>query len=478
MDVNPGNSTFDFHDLFHFVEMKYLLYFLFILSIFIQCKTSPHYDVVLTNATILDVTNGNQLHGKTIGVSDGMIQKIADGRLEGMQTIDVKNRLITPTFIDAHIHPISEFSDGDYDVVPDTIPQDSSEYYRSLISDAYLQYGTSTVLMMGHPDAWTDEFLAWSAHPTVDHVDVYTCGGALATEDGHTYPGHLRVLNPEIAKQQIIEYHNKGLKHLKLYWRLKQPEFDAIVRTADSLDIKTFSHAGGFFDPTQLTIAQAIELGVKDFEHIAILPCSVFDNNDWAIIHEEYQNNFREVEGEPDQVSLLYILETFRHVEKLKKDKLIQLIDKMAKEECSISTTIGWIYKTYHETFFAPAKIQLNEEQYARCHENFALFMDYVNLIHQKGIPIRIGTDTKPGGKLVLLEIMLMVEYGMPIEEALKIATINGANALGLSNTLGTIEENKQANFIIWDKNPLEDVQNILAEKVIFKEGKEYKSHK
>ncbi len=441
--------------------------------LFFSCNQSKTYDLVIENANVLDVNSGEQNVGQTICINDGIIKNIHSKKVNSIakRTMDAQGKLVTPTFIDTHIHPISEFSDGDYDLVPDTIPADSIDYYRENLTDGYLPDGTSTVLMMGHPDSWTDEFVRWSNNAQANHIDVLTCGGALATEDGHTYKGHHRVLNPEVAKKQIIEYHKRGIQHLKLYWRLREPEFKSIQQTADSLGMKMFAHSGGFFDPTQLNVFQAMEMGIKHFEHIAILPCSVFQNEDWESIHAAYQNNFSDLEGDPNQLSLIYILETFKHAEENRKEALLELIDTMAKENCTISTTIGWVYKTFHDTFFAKARIEMSPYQFQRCQANFDILMNYLNEIHRKGIPIRIGSDTNPGGKIVLLEIMLMIEYGMRVEEALKVATINGAEAIGIDDKTGTISAGKNANFIIWDKNPIEDYRNLLLDKTIIKQG-------
>jgi len=455
--------------------MKLLSTLLISIIVLSSCHENEEFDLIIINANVLDVNLGKQKEGQTICIKNGTFSKILSNvqHLKSKNVIDAEGKLVTPTFIDTHIHPISEFSDGNYDLVPDTIPSDSIAYYRENLTDGYLPDGTTTVLMMGHPDSWTDEFLNWSKNPNPNHVDVYTCGGALATEDDNTYKGHLRVSNPIAAKKQIIEYHKKGIQHLKLYWRLKEPEFKSIRETADSLNMKMYAHSGGFFDPTQLTVYQAMEMGIRNFEHIAILPCSVFDNKDWEIIHEQYQEHFGAVKGEGLHLSLLYILETFKHANEYKRDSLIHLIDKMAENQCNISTTIGWVYKTYHDTFFAKAKISnLSHEQYQRCHENFKILMDYLNMIHKKGIPIRIGSDTNPGGKIVLLEIKLMAQYGMGMEHALKIGTINGAEAMGISDNTGSIEKGKEANFIIWDKSPFVDENNLLGAKDIFKNGK------
>lgn len=48
------------------------------------------------------------------------------------------------------------------------------------------------------------------------------------------------------------------------------------------------------------------------------------------------------------------------------------------------------------------------------------------------------------------------VAYGMPWNAALAAVTINPAKIYGLDSTLGSLEPGKQANFVVWDGDPLE----------------------
>lgn len=453
------------------------IYILIITLFFTACKEADKFDLVIYNSQLLDVKKGTLENGISIGIKDGVFKKISKERISGNteKEVDAKGKLITPSFIDAHIHPISEFSNGNYDAVPDTIPADSINYYRKKLTDGYLPHGTTTVLMMGHPDSWTDEFLRWTSNQDHNHVDVYTCGGALATMDENTYKGHFRLNDSAEAKEKVIEYYNKGVRHLKLYWRLKEPELISVQETADSLGMKMYSHAGGFFDPSQLSVGQLLNKGIQQFEHIAILPCSVFDSNDWTEIHAQYQEHFGDVQGDGEDLSIIYILETFRHIEETGEEDLLQLINELQLQDATISTTIGFVYKIYHDTFFEKAKVHsLTKEQFERCEYNFSILMKYVKLIYEKGIPIRIGSDTAPGGQIVLLEMMLLDEFGIGIEEAFKIATINGAEALGIDELVGSIELDKNANFIIWDSSPIVDAGNLIKEKTIYKNGIKY----
>ena len=75
------------------------------------------------------------------------------------------------------------------------------------------------------------------------------------------------------------------------------------------------------------------------------------------------------------------------------------------------------------------------------------------------GVKIAFGTDagvSKHGRNAD--EFELMVKYGMPPVEALKAATINAADLLGLSSEVGTIEVGKSADIIAVSGDPLQDV--------------------
>jgi len=75
------------------------------------------------------------------------------------------------------------------------------------------------------------------------------------------------------------------------------------------------------------------------------------------------------------------------------------------------------------------------------------------------GVKIAYGTDagvSKHGRNAD--EFELLVKYGMPPAEALKAATVNAADLLGLANEIGTIEAGKSADIIAVDGDPLTDV--------------------
>ena len=71
----------------------------------------------------------------------------------------------------------------------------------------------------------------------------------------------------------------------------------------------------------------------------------------------------------------------------------------------------------------------------------------------EAGLPLALATDFNPGttpsGNMNLAVATACIKMKMTPEEAINAATINGAYAMGLSDTHGSITKGKRANFII-----------------------------
>jgi hypothetical protein len=125
-------------------------------------------------------------------------------------------KLVTPGFIDTHIHATDVYRR--YGALPDYLPTDSLLLYRKRLSDTYLPYGVTTAMLMGHPEHWLPPILGWQADSRPEYVDLYTVGGALVSNEGRKpYINHVVVASPSAAKQKVLEYHQLGIRHVKLY---------------------------------------------------------------------------------------------------------------------------------------------------------------------------------------------------------------------------------------------------------------------
>ena len=71
-------------------------------------------------------------------------------------------------------------------------------------------------------------------------------------------------------------------------------------------------------------------------------------------------------------------------------------------------------------------------------------------------------------------ELLAMVHAGLPNIVVLKAATINGANALGIGDKLGSIEPGKLADLFVTKGNPFEDIKTTRNIQFVIKDGAIY----
>lgn len=92
--------------------------------------------------------------------------------------------------------------------------------------------------------------------------------------------------------------------------------------------------------------------------------------------------------------------------------------------------------------------------------------MKAVRLCHERGIPVCASTDANSpivplGG--VLKELELYVECGLSEMEAITTATANAAALCMVDDSTGTLKEGKMADFVLLEKDPLQNIQNLHA---------------
>jgi imidazolonepropionase-like amidohydrolase len=96
---------------------------------------------------------------------------------------------------------------------------------------------------------------------------------------------------------------------------------------------------------------------------------------------------------------------------------------------------------------------------------------------YKAGVKIAFGTDAGvyAHGKN-WMEFVYMTEVGMPALEAIRCATVNGAELIGIADKAGSIEPGKWADIVAVEGDPTQDIHVMGQVRFVMKEGVVYKN--
>lgn len=460
-----------------------ITYVIALFTIFSGCSQSTKYDLVLKNVKVFDSKLKQVLENKTILINSDTIVSIIDARekVSGVHVIEGNGRLVTPGFIDTHMHLTQIFGDGN-EIAPEYISD--PVLYQKVLAEQYLAYGTTTIADMGQPEKWMKTTIEWQNNPHPNYPNIFVGGGALKSD--YEYPvnmNHAEVMNSEDAIERIKTYKQLGVNHVKLYAFLNAADMKTILNEAAKTGVKVFGHV----DRNEISIPMALDFGLRNFEHFFTLGESVYINEHWGIFRNAY-NIGRIKTTDEFAATMTFLLDYIESQPELQKNLNHQL-DRLALEEATISTTIHVLGAVAEETntFSSfttfPLRGTPDLPNYADEHKQklkvaFRTLMQQLKRAHDKGVKLRIGTDCRYGGEAMLSELILLSKAGFSTEDVLQIATINGAEALQIENNYGTVEIGKKADLVLFDKNPFDDYNNFLSNKTIIKGGEIFMSKK
>ena len=90
------------------------------------------------------------------------------------------------------------------------------------------------------------------------------------------------------------------------------------------------------------------------------------------------------------------------------------------------------------------------------------------------GTKVQLGAHGQLQGLGAHWELWMLTQGGMTPLQAIRCATLYGAQYIGLDKDLGSLEPGKLADLMVMDKNPLEDIHNSTSIRYVMKDGRLY----
>jgi len=124
--------------------------------------------------------------------------------------------------------------------------------------------------------------------------------------------------------------------------------------------------------------------------------------------------------------------------------------------------------------FYEPSKVSHGSywhfwgtEQEVAWRENYRLWMTFINEYKNRGGRVTTGSDSgfiyQLYGFAYIREMEMLREAGFHPLEIIRSATLNGAEALGVADQVGTVEPGKLADLVVVEENPLENLKVLYG---------------
>lgn len=342
----------------------------------------------------------------------------------GARVIDTAGKTIIPGIVDAHAHA-AHFGQG-------VVPQQNWAYY------ANLAYGITTM----HDPSATSEFVFSQAElvkaGAMVGPRVYSTGTILYGADGD-FKATINSLDDARAHLRRMKSH--GAFSVKSYNQPRRDQRQQINRAARELGMLVVEEGGSTFFHNLTMILD----GVTGIEHnIPVAPLyrdvvQLWSQTDVRIT-PTLVVSFGGLSGEYWWYARGNVWE---------EPRLNRFFPRETLDARAIRREIGPDWDYWHIEV-ARAKKTLRDA----------------------GVRVQVGGHGQMQGLAPHWEIWMLTQGGFSHFEALRAATIDGADYIGFGRQLGSLEPGKRADLVVLDGNPLEDIRATAKTALVMVNGR------
>ena len=378
----------------------------------------PEGIIAFTNARLI-IMNGNKvIEEGTIIINQNKIDTIGTSEKiaipEGAKVYDMKGKTIMPGIVDVHAH-VGAFRNG-------LSTQKHWQFYANLAFGVTTSHDPSVHTKA----AFTLEELQKSGQTVGPRL--FSTGFILYGAEGDF---KAVVNNLEDARFAIERTKAFGAKSVKSYNQPRREQRQQIMQAAKELGVNVVPEGGSNFYSNMSMIFD----GHTGIEHnIPVNPVYKDVLSLWSNSKTGYTPTLIVNYGGMNGEMFFYEESNVWENQTLLKYTPRYVIDTRSRH-----------------------RIKIPRKEYENGH---ILTSKTVTDLSKMGVKVNLGAHGQLQGLGAHWELWMLHQGGMSNLEALKAATINGAEYIGIGDELGTLEVGKLADLIILDKNPLENIRH------------------